>query len=91
MEPEPLPFDAGLADYQRQAEALLTTFRAGDAGAIACFKQRHPRFLDDKIPWLPRNLSDEEIAGTALDLTAAILALARHYDFRDWSALEEHV
>jgi hypothetical protein len=34
MEPEPLPFDAGLDCYQRQAEEFLAAFRAGDADAI---------------------------------------------------------
>lgn len=91
MEPAPLPFDAGLDRYQRQAEELLAAFRAGDAEAIACFKQRHPRFLDEKIPWLPKRLSDAEVAATTLELADARLALARRYDFRDWAALEEHV
>ena len=91
MEPEPLPFDVGLDRYQRQAETLLAAFRAGAAEAISCFKHRHPRFLDEKIPWLPKRLSDAEVAATALDLADAKLALARRYDFRDWSALEEHV
>jgi Ankyrin repeats (3 copies) len=91
MEPEPLPFDAALGRYQRQAAKLLDAFRAGDADAISCFKHRHPRFLDDKIPWLPKRLSDAEVAATALEPADAQLALARRYDFRDWAALEELV
>lgn len=88
MEPKPLSFDAGLDHYQRQAEDLLAAFRAGDADAIACFKHRHPRFLDEKIPWLPKRLSDVEVAVTVLDLADAQLALARRYDFRDWTAFK---
>jgi hypothetical protein len=91
MELETLPFSARLHLYEKQAEELLGGFRAGDAEAIRCFKQRHPRFLDSKIPWLPRKLSDSEVASTALDLTDAQLAVARCYDFKDWPALKEHV
>ena len=91
MEPEPLPFDAPLDRYEQQAESLLVAFRLGNPTAIGCFKRRHPRFLDAKIPWLPRNLSDAELANTPLELADAQLALARRYDFRDWAALAEHV
>jgi len=91
MELEPLPFSASLHLYEKQAGELLEGFRAGDSRAVRCFKQRHPRFLDSKIPWLPRKLSDSEVAGTALDLADAQLAVARSYDFQDWSALKEHV
>jgi hypothetical protein len=91
MEPKPLPFDAPLERYEQQADSLLVDFRTGDPAAIGCFKRRHPRFLDAKIPWLPKNLSDAEIANTPLELADAQLALARRYDFRDWAALAEHV
>jgi Ankyrin repeats (3 copies) len=91
MEPEPLPFSARLHLYEKQAEELLDAFRTGDSGSIRCFKQRHPRFLDPKIPWLPRKLPDSEVASTALDLADAQRAVARCYDFKDWPALKEHV
>lgn len=91
MELEPLPFSAPLHRYEKQAEELLEAFRAGDSKTIGCFKACHPRFLDSKIPWLPRDLSDAEVARTALDLSDAQLAVARFHDFRDWSALKDHV
>jgi hypothetical protein len=91
MDPEPLPLDAALEGYQQQAGKLLTAFRSSDPKAIACFKHRLPRFLNPKIPWLPGNLSDSEIAAAPLDQSDARLALARSYDFRDWAALEAHV
>lgn len=91
MKPDSLPFDAPLERYEQQAESLLAAFRAGDPGAIHCFKHCHPSFLDAKIPWLPKDLSDAEIADAALDLADARLGLARSYNFRDWAALEEHV
>lgn len=91
MEPEPLPFDAPLERYEQQADSLLTAFRAGDPNALSCFKHRLPRFLRSDVPWLPKDLSDAEIADTPLDVNDARMALARHYDFRDWAALLEHV
>lgn len=91
MEPTPLPFDSPLVRYDEQAVALLSAFRAGDAGALACFRRRLPRFLQEKIPWLPRDMTDAEVAATPLELADARLALARRYDFRDWAALEAHV
>jgi ankyrin repeat protein len=86
-----LPASASLAEYQQQAFDLLNAHRAADPSAIDLFHQRHPRFLDTKVPWLPRNLAPDEIAGTQLTVEDAQLAIARHYDFRDWPALESFV
>ena len=91
MDLKPLPFRSTLDQYQQQAEGLLGAHRSGDSDAIRVFHQNHPRFLDPKIPWLPRNLPDAEIQNTALDLADAQLAIARWYDFRDWPALAEHM
>ena len=91
MELKPLPFDSRLDAYERQAGELLAACRSGDAVAIGCFKQRHPRFLDKKIPWLSTNPSDEEVRAAGLGVEDARLCLARWYDFRDWAALAGHV
>src|SRR5437762_13822337 len=91
MELKPLPFDAGLDRYQKQAEDVLDACRAGDARAIGYFKERHPRFLDPKIPWLSKNPSDDEVRAAGLDIADAWLTVARWYDFRDWPALEIYV
>lgn len=85
-----VPFDAALQDYEDQAAALLAEFRSGDAEAVQLFHENHPRFLDEKIPWLPKRLSDDEIRSAPLELSDARLALARWYCFRDWSALAEY-
>lgn len=85
-----LPFKSPLEEYNRQARDLLSAYRAGDAEAIAIIKQRHPRFLDEKIPWLPKNVTDETVRDAALDLADARLVIARWYDFRDWAALEQY-
>ena len=91
MDFKPLPFRSTLDQYQKQAEELLAAHRAGDSQAIRIFHEKHPRFLDAKIPWLPRNIPDNEIQNAALDLSDAQLAIARAYDFQNWLALAEHV
>jgi hypothetical protein len=88
---QPLPFRSTLDQYERQAEELLAAHRAGDSLAIQLIHQNHPRFLDEKITWLPKNLSDEEIRCAAFDLADARLTVARGYSFRDWEALAEYV
>jgi ankyrin repeat protein len=90
MEFKPLPFDSSLELYRQQAEELLEAHRSGDAGALRIFHEKHPRFLDAEIPWLPKNLPDSEIQSAALDLADAQLTVARCYDFQDWPALEEY-
>ena len=91
MELTRLPFDASLRDYQKQAERLLDAWRAGDPGAIQIFRHNHPRFLNPDIPWLPRNLSDDELRSASLDFADAQLAVARWYDFGSWTRLAEYV
>jgi hypothetical protein len=91
MDLEPLPFASPLPAYEEQAATLLAAHRAADPAAIDLFHRRHPRFLDDKIKWLPRSIPDSEIRDAALSLDDARLALARSYDFRDWAAVVAYV
>ena len=91
MNLDPLPFRSGLAQYQKQAQGLLAAHKSGDPHAIQVIHERHPRFLDSKIPWLPKNLPDSEIRNATFDLADAQMTIARWYDFRDWPALAEYV
>ncbi len=91
MEFTPLPFRFALTQYEQQAEGLLAGWRAQDAGAIRIMRENHPRFLDERIPWLPKRMSDAEAAGVTLDLADARLAAARWYSFQDWQRLAEWV
>jgi ankyrin repeat protein len=91
VNPRHLRPGAPLADYAAQAEALLAAFRAGAPWALDLFHHRHPRFLDEKVPWLPRRLTHDDIRAAPLDDADARLAVARWYDFADWPALETHV
>jgi ankyrin repeat protein len=91
MDLKPLPFRSALEQYQKQAEKLLDAHRSGDSEAIRVIHENHPRFLDAKIPWLPKNLSDSEIQNAALELGDAQLTIARWYSFQNWCALAEYV
>ena len=85
----PLPFSAPLDAFHQQAKELLEAHRAADPKAIRLFHERHPRFLDEKIPWLPKDIAESEIRDAALTIADAQLAIARSYDFQDWPALAE--
>jgi len=91
MDLKPLPFRSSLERYQKQAQELLEAWTTGDPDAVRIVRTRHPRFLDDRIPWLPKKLPDSEIRSAALELADTQLAVARWYDFRDWPALAEYV
>ena len=91
MELNALPCDAPLSSYEQQAATLRRGWQSGDATAIRVVRSRHPKFLDDKIVWLQRRLTDDEARAIPIDEGDAKLALARWYDFYDWSKLEEYV
>lgn len=86
-----LPYRSPLDAYDHQAADLLQAFRAGDAFALSVFKCHHPKFLRSDIPWLPKDMSDDEIRNTPVDLDDARMAVARGYNFRDWAALVQYV
>jgi len=86
-----VPFHTSLDQYEKQAEQLLEAHRSGDPEAVRIIHQKHPRFLDSRIPWLPRNISDSEIQSAVFELSDAQLTVARWYDFQNWDALIEHV
>jgi ankyrin repeat protein len=85
------PFRSLLSAWEQQAESLLAAHRAADPAAIDLFQRKHPRFLDEKIKWLPKPIADAEIRDAPLSLDDARLAIARHYDFLDWPSLAAHV
>jgi ankyrin repeat protein len=91
MFPTPLPLRSRLEEYEAQADALLEAWRAGAPDATRFVRGHHPRFLDDRIPWLPRRLSDADLRSVTLDRSFARLAAARGYGFRDWDRLVEWV
>jgi Ankyrin repeats (3 copies) len=91
MDVKAVPFRSPLAAYERQAEGLVAAHRAGDPAALDIFHRKHPRFLDAKIKWLPKPISASDIQAADLSRDDARLALARWYDFLDWSSLAAHV
>jgi Ankyrin repeats (3 copies) len=91
MEITSLPFRARLEEYQKQAEQLLAAWTAADPTAIQIVRQKHPRFLDPNIPWLPKRMPESELRSATLDLSDAQLTVARWYDFESWPRLAEYV
>jgi hypothetical protein len=91
MDLKPVPYRSPLPAYAQQAESLLAGHRAADSAAIDLFHRKHPRFLDEKIKWRPKFIPDSEIRDAALSLDDARLAIARYYDFLDWSSLAAYV
>src|SRR6266700_1261431 len=87
MDLKVLPFRSPLSAFEQQAGELLGSHRAADPAAIDLFHRKHPRFLDEKIKWLPKSIADTEIRAAPLSLDDARLAVARSHDFLDWASL----
>lgn len=91
MEFAHLPHRATLGEYERQAEALRAAHAARDGQALELVRRLDPRFRDERVRWLSRDASDEEVAALPLGPDDARACVAAGYDFADWSALEEWV
>ena len=91
MEISRLPFQSQVEDYERQAHVLLSGYQSGDPDVIRLVRKHHPSFLDARITWLPRRLTEEELRSTPFELEDARLAVARWYGFLDWPRLVEWV
>ena len=91
MDSLPLNFLAPLTEYLRQADALLTNWRAGDQAALNFFHDHHPRFRREDVAWLPQSLSEQQMRGEEFTLEDAQLAVARACAFLDWQSLEAWV
>ena len=82
-----VPFRSPLAAYEQQAESLLVGHRAADPAAIDLFHSRHPRFLGENIKWRRKFIPASEIRDATLSIDDARLAIARYYEFLDWTSL----
>jgi ankyrin repeat protein len=78
MSADALPFTAPLADYQRQADALLAALHGGDNDARWRFKWEHPRFKDSTV-------KDADVP--TLAMPDAQLVVARTHAFLTWEDL----
>jgi len=87
MVTEALPLTSALRDYEGQAANLLAEWRAGSEAALRFFHQHLPRMLEEKVRWLPRRLSREQLRSMEFDMDDARTAIARGYDFAGWDAL----
>jgi ankyrin repeat protein len=75
-----LPFNATLAEYQKQAETLFAALQSGDGEAEWSFKWMHPRFRG-------RGVEDVQAARNELTLADAQLLVAREYFLDNWQDL----
>ena len=83
----PLPFDARLEQYKRQATDLVKAYRSGDPEAMHCFRQLHPR-LRGRASTNDRNdVTDAEIRKAGVALADAQGVVARWYGFDSWPTL----
>jgi Ankyrin repeats (3 copies) len=86
----PLPFRAGLQQYERQATDLVTAYRSGDPEAMRYFRQLHPR-LRGRAGTNDRNdVTDAEIRKAGVTSADAQGVVARWYGFDSWPRLAEH-
>ncbi len=85
-----LRFNAPLSDYVKQADQLFAGWQSGEEQAVRMFRANHPKFLDEKIPWLERRITDAEARAIPITRDDASLAVARAYNFLDWSSLEAY-
>ncbi len=85
-----LRFNAPLSDYVKQADQLFAGWQSGEEQAVRMFRGNHPKFLDEKIPWLERRITDAEARAIPITRDDASLAVARAYNFLDWSSLEAY-
>jgi len=69
----------------------LAAHRRADSEALDLIQNKHPRFLDKEIRWLPLRVAKQEIAAAPFQEDDARLVVARCLDFQDWPALEEYV
>jgi len=69
---DPLPHTAPLADYERQADALLAALGSGDDEARWRFKWEHPRFRG-------KHVSTVDPAALARDDARLVVALTYHF------------
>jgi len=60
-----LPLGSSIDAYAAQADHLLDEWGNGESWAIEVFHRRHPQFLDEKIKWLPKRLSPDDIRAAA--------------------------
>jgi hypothetical protein len=71
-------FDAPLADYEHDAQALLRALHAGDRDAVSRFKWEHPRYREKPL---------SAVEPGTLGLADAKLVIAHEHYFESWDAL----
>ena len=87
----PLPFRAGLEQYERQATDLVKAYKSRAPEAIHCFRQLHAH-LRGRAGTNDRNdVTDSEIRKAGVAFADAQCVVARWYGFDNWPTLAEFV
>jgi hypothetical protein len=87
----PLPFRAGLEQYEKQAADLVKAYRSDAPEAMHCIGQLHPRLRGRAGTNDRNNVTDAEIRKAGVALADAQGVVARWYGFENWPALAEFV
>jgi ankyrin repeat protein len=87
----PLPFCAGLEEYQKQAKGLLEAFESGDPASIHRIRQHHAGLPDRANSNDRDKLTDSEIRSAEVSLADARCVVACCYGFENWPKLTEFV
>jgi hypothetical protein len=64
----------------------LSGWHVGSPDAVRIFRRSHPRFPDDRVPWLPKPMSAEE--GLAPEAAHVLAHCDRHGARLEWLADE---
>ncbi|MVM29056.1 ankyrin repeat domain-containing protein [Spirosoma sp. HMF4905] len=79
---QPLPFDAPLSHYEKQAEEVLTSYQSGNSSFIRQFNEHHLSFRN----WSKATNQDGEF-----NLNDSQQLVARLYGFETWEKLIEYI
>ncbi|GAB4021935.1 ankyrin repeat domain-containing protein [Spirosoma koreense] len=79
---QPVPFDADLAQYEKQAGDLISGHRSADPAALRFVRQYHPAF---------RSRSEPDTRNASISVRDAQLCVARFYQFANWADLTQYV
>lgn len=79
---QPIPFDAALDQYEKQADELLKAHRIGHTQLLTSIQEYHPGF---------HNRAVADIRTLPFSLADAQLTIARFHHFRDWKILTTYV
>jgi hypothetical protein len=89
MDLTPLPYGAGLDEYQKKAEDLLAAIASSDPNALQLIRQFNPRLPGRAHTNERDRLTDSEIRSVSVTLADAQCVVAGCCGFESWSKVAE--